>query len=162
MPVLSSLVRATGALTITATTAADTQTAVIGGKTYTFQTTLTNSDGNVLIGASITTMAANLAAAINLDAGAGTTYAALTTKSPHVSATSAAGVVTVTARVPGLIGNFIATTETLTNASWGGATLASGAGNIWQAILEIRRDSQINSDVLAALDQIDQLATSEA
>jgi hypothetical protein len=162
MPKLSSLVRATGTLTITATTSADTQTAVIGGKTYTFQTTLTNVDGNVLIGASITTMAANLAAAINLGTGAGTTYATAMTKSPHVSATSAAGVVTVTARVPGLIGNFIATTETLTNASWGAATLASGAGNIWQAIKEIRDGAQVNSDVLAALDAIDQLAGSEA
>ena len=161
MPTLSSLVRAVGTLTITATTSADTQTCTIGGKVYTFQTTLTDVDGNVLIGANVTAMAANLVAAINLAAGGGTTYAAAMVKSVHVYATSAAGVVTVTAKVPGVIGNLIDTTETLTNSAWGAATLASGAGHIYTAITEIRAGAQVNSDVLAALDQIDASAAAE-
>ena len=161
MPTLSSLVRATGTFTITATTGANTETCTIGGKVYTFQTTLTNVDGNVLIGASVTAMAANLVAAINLGSGAGTTYATAMTKNAHVYATSAAGVVTVTAKVPGLIGNLIDTTETLTNSAWGGAVLASGAGNIYTAITEIRNGAQVNSDVLHALNQIDESAVAE-
>jgi hypothetical protein len=155
MPILSSLVRAVGTLTISAITGADTQTCTIGGKVYTFQTTLTNVDGNVLIGANVTAMAANLVAAINLGAGAGTTYAALMTENQHVYATSAAGVVTVTSKVPGVVGNFITTTESLTNSAWGGAVMASGAGHIYTAIREIRQQCQVNAEILTALDAID-------
>lgn len=105
----------------------DTQTVTIGSKVYTFQTTLTNVDGNVLIGADRTASHANLKAAINLEAGAGTTYATAMTLHPTVTATSATATTTVVAaKIPGTVGNAIATTETQTNASWGGSTLASG------------------------------------
>ena len=45
----------------------NTQTVVVGGKTYTTQTTLTDVDGNVLIGANAEATLANLKAAINLE-----------------------------------------------------------------------------------------------
>jgi hypothetical protein len=107
----------------------DTQTITIGGKVYTTQTTLTNVDGNVLIGANAAATIDNLYAAINLGAGAGTTYAAAMTAHPHVVATSETDTtLVVKARVDGSIGNLIGTTETQTNASWGGTVLASGSG----------------------------------
>lgn len=123
---LSAAISATGVLTITATTSADTQTVVIGGQTYTFNTSLTNTANNVLIGASATTMAANLASAINAGAGSGTTYGAGTVANTNVTATSNLGVLTVTAKVPGTGANSVATTETLSNGSWANATLTGG------------------------------------
>lgn len=118
--------KATGTLTSTGNFT-DSQTVTIGSKVYTFQTTLTNVDGNVLIGADRTASHANLKAAINLEAGAGTTYALATTIHPTVEATSATATTTVVrAKSEGTAGNSIATTETQTNAAWGGANLSGG------------------------------------
>jgi hypothetical protein len=117
---------ATGTLTQVTAAPANGETVTIGGKVYTFQTVLTNLDGNVLIGASIATAMANLAAAINLAAGAGTTYAAATTLHPTVSAVGGASTVVLTAKSDGVAGNSIDTTETLTNGSFGGAVLSGG------------------------------------
>lgn len=153
MPVLGTLTPSTGTLTFTGV-ATDTQTVVIDGKTYTTQTTLTDSDGNVLIGADQTATCANLAAAINLGAGSGTTYAASTTRHPSVVATSAAAVLTATARLAGTLGDNIPTTETQTNASWGAATMASGAGSTADALNTIIDEAQVNSDVIAAIRSI--------
>jgi hypothetical protein len=66
--------------------AADTETVTINGKVYTFQTVLTNVDGHVLVGANQIASLSNLAAAINLGAGAGTLYAAATVLNPDVTA----------------------------------------------------------------------------
>lgn len=55
------------------------QTVTIGGKVYTWQTSLTNTDGHVLIGANATTALLNLLLALNLGAGSGANYAAATT-----------------------------------------------------------------------------------
>ncbi len=117
---------ATGTLTLTGQPL-NTETVTIATKVYTFQTVLTDVDGNVLIGASASASLDNLIAAITRASGAGTTYAASMTLHPTVTAVAGAGdTMTVTAKVPGLEGNALATTETLTNGSWGGATL-SGA-----------------------------------
>jgi hypothetical protein len=71
-----------------------------------------------------------LAAAINLAAGAGTTYAAATTLHPTVSAVGGASTVVLSAKTAGTAGNAIATTETLTNGSFGGATLSGGVSSV--------------------------------
>lgn len=115
---------ASGTLTFSGTGTAN-DTVVIGGVTYTLKATLAAAN-DVLIGASATATAANLVAAINKAAGEGTTYGTGTLQNPSVSASSAAGVVTVTARQAGSIGNQIATTETSSAASWGAATLTGG------------------------------------
>lgn len=123
-------VAASLALTISAITGADTQTVVIGGQTYTFNTSLTNTANHVLIGADTTAMAANLAAAINAGTGAGTLYGTGTVANTSVSAVAALGVVTVTAKTAGSGGNSIAVSETLTNGAWaGGATTLTGGSN---------------------------------
>lgn len=123
----STPIAATGMLTVSSTTGANTQTLTIGGQTYTLNTSLTNTANNVLIGASVTAMAANLASAINAGAGSGTTYGAGTVANASVTATSALGVLTVTAITPGTVGNAIGTTDTLTNSAWGASTLTGGA-----------------------------------
>ena len=127
----SAAIAASKALTISAITGADTQTVSIGGQTYTFNTVLTNTANNVLIGADVNAMAANLAAAINGGAGAGTTYGTGTVANASVTAVAALGVVTVTAITAGTAGNSVVLAETLTNSAWaGGATALSGGENI--------------------------------
>lgn len=125
---VAAAVAATGTLTLTGN-AGDTETVTIGTKVYTFQTSLTNVDGNVLIGATASDSLDNLIAAINLSAGAGTLYAAATTANGFVSAAAGAGdTMDVTAIKAGTFGNTIASTETLANGSWGGSTLSGGSG----------------------------------
>lgn len=110
---------------------ADTETVTVGGKTYTFEASLTNVDGNVALGANNTEALANLKAAINLEAGAGTKYAAATTANTQVAAISSdATTLVVRARVNGTIGNAIASTEAAASGSWGAATLTGGTGDL--------------------------------
>jgi hypothetical protein len=119
--------RALGTLTATANFA-NGETVTTGTKTYTFQTVLTNVDGNVLIGASASDSLDNLIAAINLGAGSGTLYAAATVANTFVYAVAGAGDTLIAyALAAGAAGNAIATTETAANASWGTATLAGGS-----------------------------------
>lgn len=110
----------------------DTQTVVLGSKTYTFQTVLTNVDGNVKIAATAALSLTNLINAINLNAGVvGTDYATAMTVHPTVTAAEAAGdTALITARDTGTGGNSIASTETLTNGSFATATLLGGSDTI--------------------------------
>jgi hypothetical protein len=152
---ITAVVHASQVLTAAAN-AGNTETVTVGGKTYTFQTTLTNVDGNVDIGADAEESLANLKAAINLEAGAGTKYAAATTANAHVVATGVtATALTVKAKVPGTTGNFIPSTETAAQLSWGAATLAGGTGNISTAISEILAGAQLNAEVAQALKKLD-------
>ena len=107
----------------------NTETVDTGAKTYTFQTTLTDSDGNVQIGGDLETSLANLAAAINLGAGSGSAYAASTTANPAVRAIdNDATTLTVEAkRLGGTLGNAVTVDTNGANASWDGATLSGGA-----------------------------------
>ena len=117
--------RAFGVLTSTAAPA-DTNTVTIGTTVYTFKTALTASTTafEVLIGATEATSLNNLAAAINLGAGAGTLYGSLTTVHPDVTAVSdGVHALTVTSKVTSSATDTVATTETHANATWGGATL---------------------------------------
>lgn len=103
----------------------NTETITIGTKVYTFQTTLTNVDGNVLISAvDASGSLDNLIAAINLAAGAGTTYAAaMTANSPATSATVGAGDTMIVYDETSSGG---ATTSTVTGGTWGGAIFVVG------------------------------------
>lgn len=125
-------VAATNVLTLAAN-AANAETVTIDTKTYTFQTALTDVDGNVLIGATASDSIDNLIAAITLGAGAGTLYAASTTLHPTVTASAGAGdTMDAAAKVQGTNGNSIATTETLAavGSQWTTATLTGGAGDV--------------------------------
>lgn len=140
-----TLSMATGVLTFTGQPL-NTETVVIAGKTYTFQSALTDSDGNVAIGATTAESVANLAAAIDLGAGAGTAYAASMTRNPEVAVVSSTATV-LTVGAPGAASDRIPTTETLTNASWGGATLSGGAGSIPFFAVRLLKLNQINAEV---------------
>ena len=151
--VVPASVQATGTLTGTVNFA-NTETVTTGTKTYTFQTVLTNVDGNVLIGIDLATSLANLSAAINLGAGSGTVYAAATTANGFVSSTSGATTLVATALLGGTVGNVIATTEGAANASWGAATLLGGTGDV--SVLTL---GQLPSNTTAAIGVVTTLGT---
>ena len=124
---------AVGTLTLTGIPG-NTLTVTIGTKVYTFLTTLTQLDGSVLRGATASASIDNLIAAINQTGGAGVLYGAPTVPHPSVIALVAAGdTMTALAKEIGTDGNSIATTETLSNGSWGDTTLDGGSfGNAAQ------------------------------
>lgn len=120
--------KATGTFTATGQPS-NTQTGTIGTTVYTFVTALTAPAVafEVLIGATASDTLDNWIAAINASAGAGTTYGTGTTAHPSVTAAAGAGdTMDVTAIARGTAGNSIATTDTMSNGSWGAATLAGG------------------------------------
>lgn len=120
----------TGTLTLTAN-AGNNETVQIGNKVYTFKTTLTGADNEVLIGANASASIDNLIAAINSAAGGGTVYGVNTARNPDVTAAAGAGdTMDVTSTYSGSAANAIRTRETLANGSWGGALMtgATGAG----------------------------------
>jgi len=121
---------ATGTLTFSGT-GSDTDTVVIGGRTYTLKTSLSTGPtvaNEVLIGANATETGDNLVDAINGNsANIGTTYSEGTAEHPAVTASNSSGTVTVTARFDGDAGNEVVTTETsASDASWGSGTLTGG------------------------------------
>jgi hypothetical protein len=111
---------------------ADTQNVIVNGKTYVFQTTLTDSDGNVQIGATLAESIDNLCRAINLGAGAGLRYAASTTAHTTVECTGITGTtLTATALLNGTVGNAYTVTTTVTGATWSPAgTMGGGGANL--------------------------------
>ena len=118
---------AKGTLTLTGQPA-DTNTLTVGSKVYVMQTTLTDVDGNVKIGASASATIDNIVAAINLAAGAGTTYAAsMTTNADTTVAVNGAGDTMV---LWDQLNGLIATTETMDNTTWGGAVTVAGTGAV--------------------------------
>lgn len=119
---------ATGTLTFSAQPA-NNDTVVIDGKTYTFQTVLTNVNGHVLLGANEAAAIANLQAAMTLGPGAGTVYAAATTLDSNFTAVVSGSTIVATASQAGTAGNSITTTASSANCSWGAGTLLGGAGN---------------------------------
>ena len=147
--------------------AVNTQTVVVGGKTYTFLDTLVDADGNVHIGADAEACIDNLVAAVNLDPTVGETgvagddYAAAMTANPMCSGSkSAVDEFTASCLVPGTIGNLVVIGETQPNASWAAAAvlLVGGTGDAGFADLvtysqAIRNASPhgINSGVISQL-----------
>jgi len=103
------------------------ETVTIAGVVYTFKS-LAATANDVLIGADNAATAANLAAAINAGAGAGTAYGTGTVANPSVSAAAASNVVTVTARIPGTVGNSLTISETMSQGSWASAATALAGG----------------------------------
>lgn len=122
-----SVVAAFGTLTF-AGNAVAAETVTINGQVYTWAAVV-GAANTVLVGANAAASIVNLVAAINATpASAGVLFGAATVANAGVTAVDGAGdTVVVTARAKGTVGNAITTTEGMTNASWGGATLASGA-----------------------------------
>ena len=109
---------------------ADGDTFIINGKTYTAETPLTNVDGHFFIGATVLATHENLKAAVNLETGSGTKYAAATTLHPTVLGLSATATTSIyAAKDAGTAGNSLTTTDVSVNWAWLGATLEDGAGS---------------------------------
>lgn len=128
----NSAIKAFGTLTASANFV-NNETVVLNAKTYTFKTTLTNTDGFVQLGGTLDESLANLTSAINLGAGVGVSYATATVVHPTMSAQQIVGGIKVTAKTAGTAGNSLTTTETCTNASFGGGTLAGGVALVTSA-----------------------------
>lgn len=127
----------------------DAETVTIGSKVYTFEDLLSDVDGNVHIGADAQETLGNLIAGINLDAGAGTKYATSMTGHPDVTAVagSAVNTMVITADVAGIEGNTIDTTETLTEGSWGAATLTDGFTAIYAFVPGFTASAALSSSL---------------
>lgn len=124
----SGRAHATGLFTGTGTFTNGT-TVTIGNKVYTYQTTLTDLNGNVWLGANLAASLQNLFDAINLTGTPGTQYATSMSKHTQVRATLVTGTaVTVQALTIGDVGNQIATTDTVVLGDWAAPTLIGGAG----------------------------------
>jgi len=84
---------------------------------------------DVVVGGSAELSIDALVAAVNNAAGEGTTYATGTLIHADITGSkTAANIFTATAKVAGEAGNSLASTETMTNASWGTTTLLGGEG----------------------------------
>lgn len=140
-------VAATGTLTLTGTVA-DGEQVTIDAKTYTYKTAINDAnDGEVLIGASFAKSAENLAAAVDLDLPVSGRYATATTLHPTVTASDAiVNEVAATAKTKGSDANTLATTETIANGSWGGATLSGGTQ--WAATDKVAFDGTNSQPIL--------------
>jgi len=118
---------ARGSLTLSALPLAN-ETVRLGSVTYRFVAALSQAN-DVLIGATADASLANLAAAVNAGTGAGSVYHDSTAQNTAVFANPFPGEsrLEAVARQPGQAGNAIVSTETLTNGSFGAATLQGGA-----------------------------------
>tara|TARA_R110000772_G_scaffold153261_1_gene264236 strand:+ start:8052 stop:8984 length:933 start_codon:yes stop_codon:yes gene_type:complete len=110
----------------------DGDTVTIGSKIYTLQTTLTDVDGNVLIGADLGDTVDNLVAALDLSGVAGTDYALTMTAQGYVTGVNTADDLVITAITPGIPSNSIATTETSALASWGADQMDGGLDGLYK------------------------------
>lgn len=125
---LVAAIAATGSLTSDNTNVADGATVTIGAKTYTFNTVLVNSANRILIGSDADDSLANLKLAMTAGSGVGVKYGTGTTASTEVTpGVIASYILPLTAITAGVAGNSLATTETSTHLSFGGATLSGGA-----------------------------------
>lgn len=90
------------------------ETITLGSKTYTFQDTLTNVDGNVKVGADDSETLQNLKDAVNLTGTPGTQYATAMTIHPTLTATTKTDSNLVfNAKTPGTTGNGISISDTI-------------------------------------------------
>ncbi len=152
-----------GTLTITSIPL-NGETITVGNKTYTWQTVLTNVDGNVAIGGSLAAAQQNLIDAINLASttgGPGNQYAATMTEHSQISAALAwvANTLIITAKTAGVAGNSIATTETMVSGSFDAATLGTtragadesdGDTTLWSANISNNAISSSAADLVDA------------
>ena len=111
-------VKATGTLTTTGAFTA-TETVTIGVQTYTFVASDPDASDYEFTGTNAATALTNLAKLVNGEPEGSVANALVTASATETT-------LVVTAKNSGTAGNSIATTETCTNASFGGATMSGG------------------------------------
>jgi hypothetical protein len=128
----NKLASAVQTLTVTGN-AVNAETVTLGAKVYTFQSALTNVDGNVKIGATAALTLINLFNAVNLNTKSGvpgTDYALAMTAHPTILAELVtATTIRFRARTGGTAGNALASTETMTLGSFAAVTLLGGVAS---------------------------------
>lgn len=121
----------------------DGDTFTVDGRTYTFQTTLTDVNGNIAIGGSLAQAKLNLVAAFDLSGTPGTDFALSMVAHETVDiAAFIADDAILTAKVGGTIGNSIVTTETFTAGTniFDAATLGTTTAGVDTAVFERGND----------------------
>lgn len=156
-----ALAKGTTIITMTGVGVAD-ETFIIGDETYTFKAS-PSAAYEVDIKTDETTQAAGMASAINLDGTAGAYGASHVAANKFVTATSALGVVTLTARLPGTQINGVAMEMTATNGTnitagtnfADTASAVAGTGNI-HAFIAAARTGLLDpkSKTRSALDEL--------
>lgn len=158
----------------TAAVATNAATITIGDKVYTVVTALSETSGatavpyQVLKGAAEANMLDNLKSAINATSGAGTTYGTGTVAHPDVVATTNSNTIqeiqarwvgntAETARI-----NAIATTETMANTAWEGATLGVGTGNSVTAVATTAATVTIGSNIYTFVNELSETSGAAA
>lgn len=129
-------------LAYTPATDVEDATITIDGVVYTWKD-VPSADGEVDVNAADATAAANLAAAINLGAGAGTAYGVAMTGNPNVRADVVSGVCIVSAKtLDATVGNAIVVGESADGAwAGGGTSLANGADGVNYFIIRLDDDT---------------------
>jgi hypothetical protein len=121
-------VAATGAIIRTATNVSNNDTVTVGSQTYTFKTTLTPANYEVLIGADAAASLTNLRHAINNSGGTPGTDYQVPAANTSASASAISGSnLPLVALVAGTSGNSISLSETAAQLSVTGSTLQGGA-----------------------------------
>lgn len=119
-------VASSGTLTSDGTAPSDGDAVTIGGKTYTFKTALTPTEGEVLIGASAAAALDNLKSAVNHEGTPDTDYSCAEAH-PDVEATTNTDTTQVfVAKVKGVAGDLIKTEESSDHLSFGAENLENG------------------------------------
>jgi len=126
-------------LTITSGTPADGSTVKVGGKTYTFKTTLTPTEGEVKINGSLSAALTNLKAAINHTGTPGTDYSCSAANANVAAGTLTGTTLVCTWNVKGVIGNSDSPTTNVTNGSW--ATTITGVNGTVGSLTTIYLDT---------------------
>jgi hypothetical protein len=116
--------------TLTSTgTAGNNETMTLGSRTYTFKTALTGAADEILIGAAATNTLDNIKDAINatsVSGSPGTTYGTGTKRNPDFTAGTKTATTLVIASTDTNANGSAATTETMANFSFTGATMSAG------------------------------------
>lgn len=115
----------------------DGDTVTIGGKTYTWQSTLTNVDGNVQLGTDDADSLSNLSLALQLTGTPGTDYAASMNANAFVSSDGSSSTsLDVIALIPGTTGNSIAVSQSIASGEydWNNPTLDGGSDPIVELV----------------------------
>ena len=112
--ITSGMIASQGTLTLGGAIPANNEAMTVGTQTYTWKTALTGAADEIKRGLTVDDCIDNFVAAINAAAGAGTTYGTGTVANADVSAVKSSGTAAIlTARVAGVVGDAIATTETM-------------------------------------------------
>lgn len=127
--VLARAIPSSDVLTLSVGVPSDGETVVLDAVTYTWRLDPTGIPFAVDVGGTIEASIDNLVAAINLSGTGDVEYGVGTTRHPTVAAEKgSATTMDAVARTPGVAGDAIAATETMTNGVWGGGgTLGSGS-----------------------------------